>query len=115
MSQAESEEDKVRRMAKVLISGATMLAEQCPNCGAPLFRLKDGTIRCFSCGFVEVREAKKEPEKKGILEKEVRRETLIKKLNFAYQILETSNDLEEIKEALEIIKMIYEIIHLKEE
>ncbi len=33
-------------MTELLRAGATMLAETCPSCGSPLFRLKSGEIQC---------------------------------------------------------------------
>ena len=38
-------------MAKMLSAGATMLSRSCPDCGSPLFKLKDGKILCASCGY----------------------------------------------------------------
>ena len=36
----------MRRMADLLRAGATMLAEACPICGLPLFRLRSGEVLC---------------------------------------------------------------------
>ena len=36
----------VERGAKLLLQGATLTDLSCPNCGSPLFRLKDGTLWC---------------------------------------------------------------------
>ncbi len=55
-------EDKIKEMAKLLLSKATMLQYHCPECGSPLF--KDGRkIFCPNCGQVKVREEK--PAKEG--------------------------------------------------
>ncbi|MFX0063568.1 MAG: Sjogren's syndrome/scleroderma autoantigen 1 family protein [Candidatus Hermodarchaeota archaeon] len=40
--------DQVRQMSQLLLQGATMLKESCPNCQVPLFKLKD-QIFCPSC------------------------------------------------------------------
>jgi len=40
--------EDVKRMADLLKSGATMLADVCPECGNPLFRVK-GDIFCAKC------------------------------------------------------------------
>jgi len=42
-------DEKVREMAELLSSGATMLSEACPKCGSPLFKLRDGKVVCVSC------------------------------------------------------------------
>ena len=39
---------EVKRMAELLKSGATMLSELCPECGNPLFKIKD-EILCVKC------------------------------------------------------------------
>jgi UPF0148 protein len=36
----------LRKMTELLRAGATMLAETCPSCGSPLFKLKSGEIQC---------------------------------------------------------------------
>ncbi len=36
----------IKKMADLLRSGASMLAEHCPICGLPLFRLKSGEVVC---------------------------------------------------------------------
>jgi len=40
----------IRKMAEALQSGAVMMAAHCESCGAPLFRYKDGRVRCVNCG-----------------------------------------------------------------
>jgi len=39
----------VKKMAEALQSGAVMMAAHCESCGAPLFRYKDGRIKCVNC------------------------------------------------------------------
>ncbi len=36
----------IRRMTQLLMQGAVMLAETCPICGLPLFRLRSGETVC---------------------------------------------------------------------
>ena len=36
----------LKKMTELLRAGATMLAETCPSCGSPLFKLKSGEIQC---------------------------------------------------------------------
>ena len=44
--QSADREEAIKKMAELLRSGATMLAETCPICGSPLFRLKSGEVIC---------------------------------------------------------------------
>lgn len=39
----------VKKMAEALQSGAVMMAAHCESCGAPLFRYKDGKVKCVNC------------------------------------------------------------------
>ncbi|MEM1581110.1 MAG: Sjogren's syndrome/scleroderma autoantigen 1 family protein [Candidatus Bathyarchaeia archaeon] len=50
MSNGEgSRSDKVRLMADMLRSGATLTDLPCPVCASPLFRLKSGELWCAQC------------------------------------------------------------------
>ena len=40
----------IKRMAELLRAGSTMMAESCPDCKVPIFRLKSGDMICPSCG-----------------------------------------------------------------
>ncbi len=44
----------IRKMADLLRAGATMLAERCPSCGLPLFRLRSGEVVCPNHGRVQI-------------------------------------------------------------
>ena len=39
----------MKGMADLLREGATMLSRSCPECGTPLFQLKNGDIVCAKC------------------------------------------------------------------
>lgn len=41
--------DKVRLMADMLRSGATLTDLSCPACASPIFRLKSGELWCAQC------------------------------------------------------------------
>lgn len=44
-----SKSDKVRLMADLLRSGATLTDLSCPACASPIFRLKSGELWCAQC------------------------------------------------------------------
>ncbi|WNY28987.1 hypothetical protein MmiEs2_12000 [Methanimicrococcus stummii] len=48
-------DESVKKIARFLENGGTMLANHCDNCGAPLFRFK-GEIICPLCSGVETNE-----------------------------------------------------------
>jgi len=62
----------MKKMADLLRAGATMLAETCPICGLPLFRLKSGEVVCPIHGRVYIVRDESEAarvEVEGVLEK----------------------------------------------
>jgi UPF0148 protein len=61
----------MKKMADLLRAGATMLAETCPICGLPLFRLKSGEVVCPIHGRVYIVRDESEAarvEVEGVLE-----------------------------------------------
>ncbi|MDI9619600.1 MAG: Sjogren's syndrome/scleroderma autoantigen 1 family protein [Candidatus Nezhaarchaeota archaeon] len=49
MSGGEGDSTKMKRMVDLLRSGAAMLADVCPLCSSPLFRLRSGDVYCPGC------------------------------------------------------------------
>ena len=52
----------VKRMARLMMQGAVMLAERCPICGLPLFRLRNGEVVCPVHGRVMIVSSEEEAE-----------------------------------------------------
>ncbi len=52
----------VKKMARMMMQGAVMLAERCPICGLPLFRLRNGDIVCPIHGKVLIVSDEKEAD-----------------------------------------------------
>ena len=72
----------VKKMADLLRSGATMLAEHCPKCGLPLFRLKSGEVVCPIHGRVFIARTEADVTRatvEGVLEQLER--LLVEKIN----------------------------------
>jgi uncharacterized Zn finger protein (UPF0148 family) len=44
--QSKQNDTHIKRMADLLVQGATLTDLACPECASPLFRLKDGTLWC---------------------------------------------------------------------
>ncbi|MDQ1278902.1 MAG: hypothetical protein QG670_162 [Thermoproteota archaeon] len=59
---SDEEKKKLQRMSEALRTGATMLPDQCPVCGSPLFKIKDETW-CLNCNrqVVIVKEGEEAP------------------------------------------------------
>jgi UPF0148 protein len=49
VSRDRDEAARMKRMVDLLRSGATMLADVCPICNSPLFKLKSGDVYCPGC------------------------------------------------------------------
>ncbi len=56
----------VKRMARLMMQGAVMLAETCPICGLPLFRLRSGEVICPVHGRVLIVSSDEEAEEARI-------------------------------------------------
>ena len=54
MELSQRRDEALRKMADLLRAGAAMLAERCPICGLPLFRLKSGEVVCPIHGRVYI-------------------------------------------------------------
>ncbi|MCK4847436.1 MAG: hypothetical protein KAT16_00260 [Candidatus Heimdallarchaeota archaeon] len=115
------EEDKSRnkknltRMSNLLLSGATMLGEACPDCNVPLFKKKD-RIFCPQCERKAVY-AKDDTEIRQIeqnlsLEESTSqlKDILTGKMNFLANQLASADDLQQIMVILEMIEKILVIL-----
>ncbi|MEM2092006.1 MAG: Sjogren's syndrome/scleroderma autoantigen 1 family protein [Candidatus Bathyarchaeia archaeon] len=49
MSEKGGKGDKIRLMADLLRSGATLTDLSCPACASPIFKLKSGELWCAQC------------------------------------------------------------------
>ena len=106
---------ELSKMGKLLLSGATMLNESCPDCKIPLFK-KEGKIFCPQCERKAIY-AKDDNEKRQIeqnlsLEEATSqlRDILTGKLTFLANQLASSDDLKSINQLLQSIEKVLEII-----
>jgi UPF0148 protein len=49
MPKMSKRDAQIKKMAGLLRAGATMMAETCPDCKVPIFKLTNGEIICPSC------------------------------------------------------------------
>jgi UPF0148 protein len=106
---------KVKRMAELLKSGATMLSEICPECGTPLFKIGEEII-CPECNkpVVIIKATEEETKVLGervlatveqtILKKIQETETMIKDEKDPGKLIEFGNVLSSWLTALEKIR-----------
>ena len=107
----DNSSSEIKRMSNLLLSGATMLAESCPDCKVPLFRKNKNTF-CPKCErkavFVSSDDEVKQIEHAHSFSKtrEMIQDILTGKLNFIAQKLADCEEFEEMKNILQILDML---------
>ncbi len=103
----------VKRMSELLKAGAAMLAETCPSCGSPLFRLRGGEVICPLHGKVFLVRSDEEASTASVISVLSKIEDLASiKMMELVKRLSTNNDpldLESLSKWLEIVQRIQEI------
>ncbi|MFW9904541.1 MAG: Sjogren's syndrome/scleroderma autoantigen 1 family protein [Candidatus Thorarchaeota archaeon] len=111
----EHSSSDIQHMSTLLLSGATMLADSCPDCKVPLFK-KNEEIFCPKCNrkavFVSSDEEAKRIEQAHTFSetREIVQDILTGKLNFLIQKLADCEEMEEMKNILQTMDMILNII-----
>lgn len=108
----EKNDESVKRMAELLRKGATMLAEACPQCGSPLFKIDD-EMYCAHCDRpVVVVESEDQIQTQSVKEliPELREKLLIK-LQRVGSTLETENDLESLTKIANLMVLLLQALH----
>jgi UPF0148 protein len=115
MSKKKSKSSDITRMSTLLLSGATMLADSCPDCNVPLFK-KDNDIFCPNCNRKAIY-VKSDDEIKQIEHKQSYSETVLLlqdvlngKLNFLGQNLASCETLDEMKHILQLMELIVDLM-----
>ncbi|MDK6029077.1 Sjogren's syndrome/scleroderma autoantigen 1 family protein [Ignisphaera sp. 4213-co] len=66
--QVKTDRDEIiRKASELLRSGATMLADVCPLCGSPLFKLPSGEVVCPIHGKVMLVKSEEEVSEAGVI------------------------------------------------
>lgn len=115
MSQKNDESSSdIKRMSTLLLSGATMLTESCPDCNVPLFK-KNEDIFCPKCErkaifassdeeIMQIEQSLSFSESRSTLQ-----DILIGKLNFLAQKLADCEDIEEMRAILQVMDLITDL------
>jgi UPF0148 protein len=92
----------MREMAEMLRKGAKMLSLSCPECGSPLFQLKNGETHCLKCKReVKIMKEGETPESaslQGSLEK-----TITRKISLIQRELDEETDPAGIRDLTETL------------
>ncbi|MHA2273337.1 MAG: Sjogren's syndrome/scleroderma autoantigen 1 family protein [Candidatus Hodarchaeales archaeon] len=110
-----SRDEQIQEMSKLLLSGATLLSDSCPDCKVPLFR-KGDAIFCSSCGRKAVY-ATSDDEAQQIVQAtdlgktlDDVRSVLHGKLEHLLTTLSQEEDLNAIKQLLEVIGTLLDLL-----
>ena len=84
-------EGSVKKMGELLRQGARMLSDACPECGTPLFQLRNGDTICPMCNR-PVRYVEGDADTQAEAHKERLEESLRKKIDEVQTRLEEADD-----------------------
>ncbi|TFH08922.1 MAG: hypothetical protein E4H14_05445 [Candidatus Thorarchaeota archaeon] len=93
----DKDDTSVKKMADLLRRGATMLADSCPQCGSPLFKVEND-IYCVKCDRrIVYADSEEEIETQAVLNIiPGLRETLIRKLKALNDLVASETDIESL-------------------
>lgn len=103
------------QISQLLLSGATMLSDSCPDCKIPLFKKKED-IFCPKCGrkavYIATNADAKNIEQEYSLTQSIHqlKDVLAGKINYLTNQLASTNDPEEVKRTLELLDKITSIL-----
>ncbi len=109
----ENKDDaSVKKMAELLRRGAAMLADSCPQCGSPLFKVGDD-IYCVRCDrrivYASAEEAVEVKAVKSLIPE--LRETLIGKLKALNELVESETDVEALTRLANLMVLLLQSLH----
>ncbi len=97
--QEKTEDKPIKRMAEMLLKGATLTDISCPACGSPLFRIKDGTLWCAQDQkkVVIVKEGEEEPQASSKSSYDKLEAVLTSKIEKIQEKIETTDNVDELQ------------------
>lgn len=107
----DGDDTSIKKMAELLRSGATMLAQACPQCGSPLMKVGDD-IYCASCDrrivIVGSEEEAESHTVKAILPE--LREPLLTRLKKLSEMIETEERTEELTKIANLMVLLLQAL-----
>ncbi len=99
MQEKKNDEEHVKRMAALLLQGATLTDLSCPVCASPLFRLKDGTLWCEKDEkkVIVVKEGEEPPKTTGDAGLETLEATLLAKVQEVQGKIQRTENMDELQ------------------
>jgi UPF0148 protein len=108
----DNDDTSVKKMADLLRRGATMLADACPQCGSPLFKVGDD-IYCVKCDRrIVYADSEQEVETQAVMTliPELR-ETLIGKLKSLNELVDSETDIEALTKLANLMVLLLQSLH----
>ena len=108
----EENDAAVKKMAKLLTQGATMLADACPQCGSPLLKVEDD-VYCATCDrrivFVHSDVEAETQAVKTLLPQ--LKDTLLNKLRALSELIDKENDIEPLTKLANLMVLLLQALH----
>ena len=112
MTMSNRDDSSIKRMAELLRQGATMLADGCPQCASPLFKVKDD-IYCAKCDrrivYAKSDQELEVHDVKSLIPE--LRETLINKLKALNEIVDNETDTEALTKLANLMVLLLQALH----
>jgi uncharacterized Zn finger protein (UPF0148 family) len=108
----DKDDTSVKKMADLLRRGATMLADACPQCGSPLFKVGED-IYCAKCDRrIVYADSDEEVETQAVMTllPELR-ETLIGKLKALNELVDSETDIETLTKLANLMVLLLQSLH----
>ncbi len=108
----DKDDTSVKKMADLLRRGATMLADSCPQCGSPLFKVGDD-IYCVKCDRrIVYADSEEKIETEAVLTIiPGLRETLIRKLMALNELVDSETDIESLTKLANLMVLLLQSLH----
>jgi len=103
-------EGRIRSMADLLRSGATLTDLSCPACSSPLFRLKNGDLWCAQCQkkVVVVKEGEQIEETESLSALGAVESTLLTKIGEINERMRTESSIDELQRLSAVLATLLE-------
>jgi uncharacterized Zn finger protein (UPF0148 family) len=110
LSRKPEDDQYMKRMADLLLHGATLTDLACPACSAPLFRLKNGDLWCGRCEkkVVIVKEGEEPPKVTNSTAFDSLEATLLAKVKEIQDRMQHENNVEELQKLSNVLSGLLE-------